>query len=400
MGSPVRSTSTGLALAPIHSQRGGGLVPGAAVRLGYLARQTEIDAAVARVLKSGSYVLGAEVEALEREFAAYLGVAECVGVGTGTDAVALSLRALGVGPADLVYTVSHTAVATVAAIELTGAMPVFVDVDETSYTMDPVALASAVDATWHVGRPAAVVPVHLYGNPAAMVALLEVARRYGLAVVEDCAQAHGAAIGSRRVGCFGGASAFSFYPTKNLGGLGDGGMVATDDRSIAEQVRLLRQYGWIDRPVSERPGTNSRLDELQAAIVRARLRHLDEDNDRRRCLADRYRRGLQGSGVTLPTEVASAHHVYHQFVVRAPRRDGLRRHLAAIGVATAVHYPVAVHLQPAYLTRLHGGPLVHTETAASEVLSLPIHPYLQESEVDTVVEAVREWVGQDATGDA
>lgn len=355
----------------------------------YLAHRAEVDEAIGRVLAGGRYILGPEVEAFEAEFAAYVGVRFGVGVASGTDALVLALRAAGVGPGDEVVTVSHTAVATVAAIELAGARPVLVDIEPDYYTLDPARLERAIGP-----RTRAVVPVHLYGQPAELGPILEVARRYGLRVVEDCAQAHGAVYRGRRVGAWGDLGAFSFYPTKNLGGLGDGGMVVTDDPELAGRLRLLREYGWAERYVSSLPGFNSRLDELQAAVLRVKLRHLEADNRRRAEIAARYDAGLAGTAVRPPKVRPGATHVYHLYVVRSWRREELRAFLAMRGVGTAVHYPVPVHLQPAYRGRVRvAGSLAETERAAREVLSLPIYPELTDREVATVIESIRAFGG-------
>jgi len=343
-----------------------------------------VDAAIARVLASGRYILGEEVAAFEREFAGYLGVRHAVGVASGTDALALSLRASGVGPGDAVLTVSHTAVATVAAVGLCGARPVFVDIDPETYTMDPAGLDAAIRG-FHGGRLKAIVPVHLYGHPADMEAILIVARRNGLAVVEDCAQAHGSSIDGKAAGSFGNLAAFSFYPTKNLGGLGDGGMVATDDAVLAERVRSLREYGWRERYVSEVAGTNSRLDELQAAVLRVKLPHLDAENAARRRLAGVYDALLAGSWVETPRSRAGVVHAYHQYVIRARRRDTLREFLREKEIFTLVHYPVPVHLQPAYLREfIPTGGLPGTEAVVASILSLPMYPELSRGGVETV----------------
>ena len=357
----------------------------------YLAHKAKIDAAIQRVLDSGWYILGSEVEAFERAFAAYVGVSHAIGVANGTDALELSLRACGVGPGDLVFTVSHTAVATVAAIELVGATPVLVDIDPVTYTLDPNCLETAL-AHPPAGTPKAVIPVHLYGQPADMPALLELARRCGLYVIEDCAQSHGAVLAGRMTGAWGDIAAFSFYPTKNLGALGDGGMVATANPELAERTRSLRQYGWRQRYISEIPGCNSRLDELQAAILRVKLEYLETENARRVALAARYTTALTDSGLALPTCREGAGHVYHQYVVRSRLRDALQAHLRARGIGTLVHYPRAVHPQPAYEGRVPiAGSLPHSERAAAEVLSLPIYPELTDEQVDSVAEACRIW---------
>jgi dTDP-4-amino-4,6-dideoxygalactose transaminase len=354
----------------------------------YAAHRDAIDGAVRRVLESGWYIGGEEVAGFEREFAAYVGVGHAVGTGSGTDALQLGLRACGVGPGDAVVTVSHTAVATVAAIELVGAVPVLVDVEPEHFTLDPERLASTVRAAGGrgAGRIKAVVPVHLYGQPADMPAITDVARRHGLYVVEDCAQAHGAALHDRRAGQWGHVAAFSFYPTKNLGALGDGGALLTDDEALAARARLLREYGWRERYVSEIPGLNSRLDELQAAVLRVKLPHLDHENERRRQVARRYDEAL-ATGLAMPPAVRpGSRHVYHQYVARSGRRDDVRAWLAGRGVSTQVHYPVPVHLQPAYRGRVAvgAGGLEHTERACREIVSLPIGAHLAPADVEAV----------------
>ncbi|MDW8269626.1 MAG: DegT/DnrJ/EryC1/StrS family aminotransferase [Anaerolineae bacterium] len=369
-------------------------IPQTDPRANYLAHKAEIDAAIAAVLEGGRYILGQEVAAFEAEFAAYIGVGHAVGVASGTDALELALRAAGIGSGDAVFTVSHTAVATVAAIERRGATPVLVDIDPTTYTMDPNRLEEAIRSVRRspsstVPRPAAIIPVHLYGHPADMTAILTIARRYDLVVIEDGAQAHGATWRGRRVGAWGHLAAFSFYPTKNLAALGDGGAVVTDDAGLAERVRLLRQYGWRQRYVSELPGVNSRLDELQAAVLRVKLRHLDRENERRRQIAAAYTRLLADSGLGLPVCRPEAEPVYHQYVVRTPLREALQARLTAAGIGTLVHYPQAVHQQPAYAGRLPlGGPLSHSETAAAQVLSLPMYPELTDEAVRCVAEVI------------
>ncbi|RME35204.1 MAG: DegT/DnrJ/EryC1/StrS family aminotransferase, partial [Thermoflexia bacterium] len=292
----------------------------------YAGLKEEIDAAIGRVLARGRFILGEEVATFEEEFAAACGVACAVGVASGTDALHLALRACGIGPGDEVITVSHTAVATVAAIELAGARPVLVDVDPRRYTMDPARVEERITP-----RTRAILPVHLYGCPADLAPLLEMARRYGLLLIEDCAQAHGARYRGRPVGSWGEIAAFSFYPTKNLGAFGDGGAVVTNDPTLAERVRLLREYGWARRYISHLRGTNSRLDELQAAVLRVKLRYLESWNARRREIAALYREllseGVARWGLVLPEEPPDARHVYHLYVVRTPHRDALREHL-------------------------------------------------------------------------
>jgi len=368
-------------------------IPQTNPKANYLAHKETIDAAIARVLESGWYILGSEVAAFEREFAAYLGVKQAVGVASGTDALSLALRACGVGPGDFVLTVSHTAVATVAAIGLCGATPVFVDIDQDGYTMDPDRLEDSIKR-FHGGRLKAVVPVHLYGHPVDMRAIAEVARRYDLRVIEDCAQSHGATFRGKQTGTLGHIAAFSFYPTKNLGALGDGGLVATDSPELAEKVRLFREYGWKERYVSAVEGQNSRLDELQAAVLRVKLPHLDTENESRRRIAAIYQSVLAGVGPVLPKTGSDVAHVFHQFVIRTPRRDELKAYLKERGIGTLIHYPVPVHRQPAYARRSRGGEhLPNTEKIAGQILSLPMFPELREEHALTVARKIREWCG-------
>lgn len=354
----------------------------------YRASRSRIDRAVRRVLASGRYVLGPEVEAFEREFSAYIGCKHAVGVGSGTDALILALRGLGLPPRTVVATVSHTAVATVAAIELAGLTPLLLDIDPAAYTLAPAALERAMKGGRRIG---AVVAVHLYGQAADLRAILPLVRRHRAKLIEDCAQCHGAMLGGRRLGTFGAAACFSFYPTKNLGAFGDGGAVLTDDPALAVRLRELREYGWRERYVSAIPGTNTRLDPIQAAVLRVKLAGLDRANARRAAIAARYDRGLAESGLGLPQRQSDATHVFHQYVVRAKRRDALRAALDRAGVGAAIHYPVPVHLQPAYRGRLalDPGGLEESERAAHEVLSLPMWPELGAADVTRVIAAVK-----------
>jgi dTDP-4-amino-4,6-dideoxygalactose transaminase len=365
-------------------------IPQTDPRAGYLERKEAIDAAIARVLASGQYILGSEVEAFEAEFAAWLGVGHAVGVGSGTDALELALRASGIGPGDLVFTVSHTAVATVAAIERAGAVPVLVDIEPGGFTMDPGALEAALQRS-PKGRPAAILPVHLYGEAADLGPIINLARRHGMRVIEDCAQSHGAVYRGRATGSIGDIACFSFYPTKNLGALGDAGMTATDDTDLAVALREIREYGWRDRYVSARIGINTRLDPLQAGVLRTRLPHLVDDNARRQAIADRYDGGLAGLPLDPPRRRGECTHVFHQYVVRTPKRDRLREHLRAARIGTGIHYPVPVHLQPAYEGRLAEFPvgLPQTSRAMHEILSLPIYPQLGLDAADRVVGETR-----------
>jgi aminotransferase EvaB len=352
---------------------------------GYLAAAPEIDAAIRRVMQSGQYILGTENDAFDREFAGYLGVDGVVGVANGTDALELALRAAGVGPGDKVVTVANTVTATVTAIVAAGATPAFVEIEAGTMLIDPPAV-EAMLTTLRDPRIKAILPVHLYGQAADMPRLMEIARQHNLVVVEDCAQAHGAVVAGRKAGAWGQLAAFSFYPTKNLGAFGDGGAVAGSDPALLEKVRLLRQYGWRRRYVSDAPGRNSRLDELQAAILRVRLARLDLENAHRAALAARYLERLAGTPLRLPVVAPGRTHTWHQFVVRTPNRDELKARLEQLGIVCGVLYPVPIHRQPAF----HRAELTlpETERACAEVLSLPLHGGLQLPDVDAVCDAV------------
>ena len=354
-----------------------------------LGRATEtvrpdLDAAVARVLDSGWFVLGSEGDAFEREFAAWVGTRHAVACASGTDAIELALRALGVGPGDEVVTQANTCVPTVAAVARTGATPVLCDAESAGATMDPESLRRAITA-----RTRAIVPVHLYGQCADLDAIARVTG--GIPIVEDCAQAHGARFGENGAGTMGALGAFSFYPTKNLGALGDGGAVVTNDDKMAQSLRLLRQYGQIDRYHHETEGVNSRLDELQAAILRAKLPRVAAGNERRREIAARYAAALEGTAVRPLAMLAGRENVFHLFVVRAADRKNFRDRLAADGVDTIVHYPVPIHRHPPYGSLPRSGTgLSVSETLAGEVVSLPIFPELTDAEVEHVADAARE----------
>ena len=361
-------------------------IPQTDPRAGYLAHRPAVDAAITRVLEGGLYVLGREVEIFEAAFAAFLGTAYAIGVGSGTDAIELALRACGIGSGDLVFTVSHTAVATVAAIERAGATAVLIDVEPGTYTMAPHELSRALRRPTP-GRPAAVLPVHLYGQPADLSAISEITRGHGLWLIEDCAQSHGAQWRGRQTGSIGDIACFSFYPTKNLGALGDGGMVVTSDPSLATASREIREYGWRERYISARVGINSRLDPIQAAILGVKLDRLPADNSRRQAIAARYDAGLSGLPLALPVRRPGATHVFHQYVIRLDKRDRLRDWLRASGIGTGIHYPAPVHCQPAYSGRLSAGPsgLGVTERAAPQILSLPMYPQLCNEAVERVI---------------
>ena len=356
--------------------------------------QDEIGAAITRTLESGRYVLGEEVAAFEREFAGYCGARLAVGVGSGTDALHLALRAAGVQAGDRVITAPNIAVPTVCAIVAAGAVPVFVDVDPRTCTLDPEQLRAHLEASPPARRPRAVIPVHLYGHPAALDEIARICAEHDLTLIEDAAQAHGAEYAGRRIGAHGAFSCWSFYPTKNLGAHGDAGMVVTDDAQGAERVRMLRNYGEEAKYRNRVPGVNSRLDELQAAMLRVKLRHLDEWVSARRRLASLYDQLLVDAPVTRPVEVGRARHGYHLYVIRSPRRDALQQHLRERGIGTSIHYPVPAHRQPAYHHLGYTeGQFPCAERACREVLSLPLYPELTEGELRYVATAVNTFNG-------
>jgi dTDP-4-amino-4,6-dideoxygalactose transaminase len=362
------------------------LIPWADPSAQYQAHKTTIQAAVTRVLESGAYVLGQEVEGFERAFAEYCGVAHAVGVGSGTDALIVALQGLGIGSGDEVITVSHTALATVAAIIAAGATPVLVDVDAASYVIDPALIAGAIS-----GRTKAIVPVHLYGRPADLDAIALIARYHGLRLIEDCAQAPGAWYRDHRVGSIGDVGCFSFYPTKNLGAIGDGGMVITSDAALAERMRRLRQYGWNNARETDGVGVNSRLDPMQAAILAAKLPHLDKDNTRRAAIAQRYSRGLIGLPLAVPATDNARGHVYHLYVIACENRDALASHLSNQGVGSAVHYPMPAHRHKGYAERVRipNAGLPVTDRLGGHILSLPMYPELSDGDVDQAIAAIR-----------
>ena len=352
------------------------------------ALRDESMALFEEIAATGAFSLGKELEAFEGEFAAYCGAEHGIGLANGTVAIELALQALGAGPGREVITVPHTFVATVEAIDSTGATPVLVDIDPRTRCMDPAQLEAAITE-----RTAAVVPVHLYGRPAPMDEILAICERAGVPVVEDTAQAHGATLGGRKAGGMGAAGAFSFYPTKNLGAMGDGGAVVTNDPEVAARIRSLRHHGSAadDANRHERPGRTERLDNLQAAILRLKLRRLDEDNDQRRAAAAQYRELLADLPLTLPPDdEADRRSVYHLFVVELDDRDAVRAALKDDGVGAGVHYPTPVHLQPGWQQLGYAqGDLPNAERAASRVLSLPCFPGIEESEVALVAGALR-----------
>src|SRR3989344_4639136 len=351
----------------------------------YLVYRKPIREAIQRVLDSGWYILGNEVKSFEAEFAKYIGVKEAVGVRSGTEALHLALVACGIGKGDEVITVAHTAVATVAAIELTGATPVFVDIEPEFYTIDPKKIQAAITE-----RTKAIIPVHMYGQSAEMGAILEIAKANKFKVIEDCAQAHGALYKGKRVGSLGEMGCFSFYPTKNLGAIGDGGMVVTNNPDLAKQVRLLREYGWAERYVSHVSGWNSRLDEIQAAVLRVKLKHLNKDNAKRVRLAKKYTKELKDLPFKLPRQREGCVPVHHLYVARTEDRNALLSFVKERKVGALIHYPVPIHQQPAY-TKFKRSDLPETEKAAKEILSLPMYPELSESDFKKIIKAIKEF---------
>jgi dTDP-4-amino-4,6-dideoxygalactose transaminase len=359
----------------------------------YKAIEEEILSATKRVFEKGRFILGEEVSTFEEEFARYCGVRYGVGVNSGTDALYLALRAAGIGEGDEVVTVANSFIASALAISFSGAKPIFFDIEPETYNLDPNALEYLLKkqrTTAKRQRIKAILPVHLYGHPAQMDAVMEVAHRYHLAVIEDACQAHGAKFNNKKVGSFGAMGCFSFYPTKNLGGFGDGGMVITDDKKLYEKLRLLRCYGEKKKYKHILQGGNSRLDEIQAAILRVKLRYLDKWNDQRRTKALIYKRKVEGSGVICPIEKEGARHVYHLFVIRSKKRNGLQASLKERGIDTLIHYPIPIHLQKAYKDLGYKrGDLPMTEQYSREILSLPFFPEMTEREMDDVGDQVK-----------
>jgi len=350
----------------------------------YRTIKPEIDKAIAGVIEKSAFVGGEDLRLFESEFAAYCEAKACVGVGNGTDALYLTLRALEIGPGDEVITVAHTFIATSEAISMTGARPVFVDIKEDTMLMDPAVLEAAITP-----RTKAIVPVHLYGQPCEMDAIMEIASRHDLKVVEDAAQAHGARWRGRRVGSIGDAATFSFYPGKNLGALGDAGAVVSNDEELIERVRMLANHGRLEKYTHKMEGVNSRLDGLQAAVLRVKLRHLDEWNESRRRHADFYLDAFTNGGLRPPTFHPDTLPVWHLFVVRVANREAFQQRLKEAGIATGVHYPVRLHVQPAYEHfDLPRGTLPVTEKASSEVVSLPMYPELTTTQLETIINVI------------
>ncbi len=354
----------------------------------YRGIRPEIDEAIRDVLESGQFILGPHVAALERELSVYLDVRHTIGVASGTDALVLALRALKIGPNDEVIVPAYTFFATAGAVMLAGATPVLVDIDPDTYCLDVQEVAKRITA-----RTKAVIPVHLYGHPADMTALFDVTRSHGLKVVEDNAQAFGAEYRGRKTGSLGDVACLSFFPSKNLGGYGDGGMVITNDGEVAEQVRMLRSHGWRKKYHPEAIGYNSRLDELQAAILRIKLHHVDHWNERRRELAHRYSEDLSRMGLGVPHEAPYAKHVYHLYTVRVEHRDGVQRHLKAKSIASAIYYPQPLHMAlPCQPLGYRSGDFPEAERASRETLALPLFPEMTEVQVKDVMTTIGEWI--------
>ena len=356
-------------------------VPFLDLKPAYLELKEELDAAYHRVMESGRYILGPELEAFETEFAEYCSVKHCIGVGNGLDALHLILRAMEIGPGDEVIVPAHTFIATWLSVSYSGATPIPIDIDEKTYNINPNLIEAAVTE-----KTKAIVPVHLYGQPADMDPILKIAKKYDVKVIEDAAQAHGARYKRRRTGSIGDAAGFSFYPAKNLGAFGDGGAVTTNDDTLADKVRLLRNYGSRIKYHNEMKGFNSRLDELQAALLRVKLKKMDEWNSERRQLAQEYGNSLRdAAGVVLPFVPEWAEVVWHLYVIRVKDREGIQRNFDANGIGTMIHYPIPLHLQRAYLDMgFQSGDFPFAEQMAREVLSLPISPYLSFLDVDSV----------------
>ena len=364
-------------------------VPFVNLREQYDALKPQIDAAIASVLSRSAYISGPEVDEFQRWFASFCGVRHALGVSSGTRALELVLRGLNIGSGDEVVTSANTFIATAAAITAAGARPVLVDVDEASGNLDPDKIEQAITS-----KTKAIIPVHLYGRPAAMHEIVEVAKRKGIAVIEDAAQAHGAKYRGARTGSLGTAGCFSFYPTKNLGAFGDAGIVTTDDDELAARIRLLRDHGRVSKYEHDVVGYTARLDNLQAAVLRVQADMLDEWNARRRQAAKWYEQALPAS-LSRAKDDPRDESVYHLFVVRVPKRDEFRAHLDASGVATAIHYPVPVHLQPAYRELGYSvGDFPVTERLTREIVSLPMHPFLTQADVQHVADVAADFLSR------
>lgn len=363
------------------------MIPISDISRQYLDIKGEIDAALLETIRSGWFILGPRVERFEKEFASYCGAKFAVGVGSGTEALHLSLVAAGIKEGDEVITVANTAVPTVCAVIFANAKPVFVDIDPVSFNMDPSLIKKKITK-----RTKAIIPVHLYGQSADMAPIMKIAKEYNLSVIEDACQAHGTEYKKKKAGTFGDLGCFSFYPSKNLGCYGDGGMVVTSDGKLAEKVWLLRNYGQKKRYEHITKGFNSRLDEIQAAVLSVKLKYLDKWNKRRRALASLYDSLLKGSSVQTPVEMEYSKHAYHLYVVRTGKRDELQARLKDKGIQTNIHYPIPIHMQKAYrYLKIGKGSLPVTEKYAEQILSLPLFPELKDEEARCVADTVLEW---------
>ncbi len=361
------------------------MIPFIDLKREYAEISEEINQAIQGVLENGWFILGEEVKRFEQEFSRYIGTKYAIGVNSGSDALFLGLKALGIGKGDEVITVSHTFISTVDAIVRNGAKPVFVDIDAYTYCIDITKIEERITK-----RTRVLLPVHLYGHPADMQPLMEIAKKHRLFVIEDACQAHGAEYKGKKLGSLGDIGCFSFYPVKNLGAYGDGGMVVTRNQGVATRLRMLRNCGQSQKYYHDFVGVNSRLDEIQAAILRVKLKHLDEWNERRRKAAKIYDRLLRDAGVIIPVEKKYAKHVYHLYVIRDKKRDRLQQRLLANGIQTQIHYPIPVHKQKAYAELGHAAKLPVTERICNEILSLPMHPFFREDEIQAIVERCKE----------
>lgn len=364
-------------------------VPFVDLKAQYLSIKDEIDRAVLALLDSTQFVLGREVAAFEERFAPYAASTHALGTSSGTSALHLALLAAGVGPGDEVITTPHTFIASVSAIDYCGATPVFVDIDPVSFTIDPAGIEAAI-----TDRTKAILPVHLYGQMADMDPIVEIADRHGIAVVEDAAQAHGAEYRGRRAGSIGVAGCFSFYPGKNLGAYGEGGAVTTSDDEIARTVRMLRDWGAEEKYHHVLKGFNYRLEGMQGAVLKVKMDHIEAWSDARAAAAARYDEWLADTAVETPARLDDRRHVYHVYAVRTTDRAGLQAHLGECGIGSGIHYPIPVHLQPAFSELGHGrGDFPHSEAAADQVLSLPMFPEMTPEQQERVVAAIRDWRG-------
>ncbi len=353
----------------------------------YKKYKSEIDKAVQSVLDSGYFILGENVKKFEIEFSDYCGVKYGIGVGSGTEALHLALIASGVGSGDEVITVANTAIPTISAISFAGATPVFVDIDENSFNINEDLIEEKI-----TGRTRAILPVHLYGNPCKMDKILDIADKYDLKVIEDCAQSHGAEYKGKAVGSFGDTGCFSFYPSKNLGAYGDGGIIVTGSKELNDRLRLLRNYGQEKRYYSIIKGFNSRLDEIQASILRAKLKRLDSWNKTRTAIAEKYSQNFLDLPVACPQAGPDSMHVFHLYVIRVKNRKKFMDYLDINGISTLIHYPVPIHLQPSYKElKIEEGSLPVTEKVSKEIVSIPIYPELEDKEIDCIIERVREY---------